>query len=171
MSGELKFILLFLFVGMITLLIVLGTSDKLWDNVDHAMTPYVQYDEGEHRNATGSASVAAGTIKVIHIAWVNGNVDIVYAPQDRITWVETYTSGEPTRDNEHTYWMNTTMISIDYCNIDKNALSDNARQKLSKDLLMRIPEGCELDEIVVRNATGRVNCEVKAKKVDIKTRK
>jgi len=165
MSSEKKFLLLLFFAGLITLAIVLGRSDKVWNHVDHAMSPYVEYDEGDDYSVATSGSVDA-TINKIHIAWVNGNVSIIYADQNRITWVETFRSGKPTQTNVHSYWMNSNTIFIDYCAMDINALSDNSRQNLVKDLVVKVPKGYKLEEVVARTMNGKIDCQVDAKKID-----
>lgn len=168
MSGEMKFLILLLFGGVVTLLVVLCRSDKVWSHVDHTMSSYVQYDEGDNFDIITSGSAEA-TISKIHIAWVNGDVSVVYGEQARITWVENFRSGKPTQSNVHSYWMNTHTIFIDYCSVDKNALSDNSRQNLIKDLVVTIPNNRKLEEVVVRTVNGKIDCQVEADSINVKS--
>jgi len=159
-----------IFLGILVIIgiIVLLSLSKFWVDLDKAMTPYVQYDRGAFSNATSSGSADAVAITNIRIAWESGNVAITYSPQERITWVETFVEGEPTQFNSQSYWMNSHTLFIEFRNQEYFAMDEKTNHRIRKDLLVTIPKGCVLDELVVHNFDGKVVCEVEARKKEIR---
>ncbi|MCQ2341063.1 MAG: DUF4097 domain-containing protein [Paludibacteraceae bacterium] len=168
MNEKQRFILLLFCLLLVLIVVAFINGDKLWNRLEYAVAPYVQYDKEAFCQATNSGSADAKAIHNLHISWERGDVVIRYAPQERITWTETFVEGEPTQYNTQYYWMNSHTVYIEFRNQEYYTVEQQARQQIRKNLLVKIPQGQVLDEIVVHNESGNVSCVVQAKQKDIR---
>lgn len=159
----------YLFLALIAIVVlVFVNADKLWDKVDNKVMPLVSNQEDEYVATPGAGSADPKWITNIYIDWDKGNVNISYAPQQRITWKETFTEGGPLQYNVLYYMMNTHTLSIHYYTQEYYDMDKHPDLHISKDLQVTIPRGVVLEELVVRVASGEVKCEVEANKKVLK---
>jgi len=157
--------LFYIFLALVAIVVIVFlNADKIWNSVDDHVLPLV--DTGVDAPMTpGSGSADPVWIDRLDIDWGRGDVIIKYAPQDRISWVEVYTEGSPSRTNTMYYWMNTKTVFIHYSNQEYFEMDKKADNTISKDLHVMVPRGVVLDEIVVHHhSDGTITCDVEARK-------
>jgi len=162
MNGKQRAIVFFFFVLLTGLIVVFIYSDELFNNMEEAISPYVKYDVDEHCQATSFGTADAEAITNIHINWEKGDVLVKYSPQNRISWIETFVEGEPTQYNTQYYWMNSHTLYIEYRNQEYYTM-DQSRKPIRKNLVVTIPQGVVLNELLIHNADGKVQSEVQSR--------
>lgn len=156
----------YLFLALVAIVVIVFlNADKIWNSVDDHVLPLV--DKGADAMTSGSGSADPEWIDRLDIHWDKGDVVIKYASQDRITWLEVFTQGSPSRTNTMYYWMNTKTVFIHYRNQEYYEMDNKADRTISKNLIVSVPENIVLDEIVVHHTEGTVNCEVQARRKEI----
>lgn len=159
--------LLYIFLAMVIIFVLIFlNADRFWNIMDKAFTPLVNYNADDNTAFAGAGSADANAICNFHVNWEKGNVSITYGTQDRITWKEVFRKGDPTQFNVMYYWMNSQTVFINYFSQDYSAKDIKLNRDIRKDLQIFIPQGCELNELWVRNVNGDIKCNVKVKNKD-----
>lgn len=112
----------------------------------------------------GNAELPTGEISSIEIDWVSGEVNVAYHKEDTIVLSET-ANKELNNNTTMYYLVDNDMLRVKFAKSGKRIPS-----ALNKELTLYLPEGMELEEVMIDTVSADVNVsELSAEKTNIDT--
>jgi len=112
----------------------------------------------------GDAELPAGEISCVEIDWVSGEINVEYHKKDTVIFSET-ANKKLDDDTTMYYFVDGDTLHLKFIKSGKHIPS-----KLSKELTLYLPEGLELDEVVIDSVSADINVsELTAEKANIDT--
>ncbi len=99
----------------------------------------------------GDAELSTGEISSIEIDWISGEVNVAYHTKDTVVFSET--ANKTLNDNTTMYYF----VDGDTLRVKFAKSGKRVSSKLSKELTLYLPEGMELDEVVIDSISADIN--------------
>lgn len=145
-------------------ILLLAVALLLWgcSNGEIGFVSVMKYDNAD-RYTTGAAELS-GSIRVLDVKWIDGEVDIQYYDGDKIVLKES--SGKTLEEKEQLHWwLDDGTLTIQYA-----ASGYKTNKFLNKELTILLPEGTELMQLKLEVVSSDVQlADVQAEKIKINT--